>query len=140
VRMNTAPLHPQSCLTPVSNRMRRLSHRIRPQPEAIAPPHHPGDSSLSRISLRRSTRPRPASTRSLRPKVDRLESRELLSTTPLVAHPMFEVGPLVANPNPPSGAFTPAQVQQAYRFNKIAFNGVTGDGTGQTIAIVDAYD
>src|SRR5439155_9582192 len=64
----------------------------------------------------------------------------LLSTTLLAAHPMFEVGPLVSNTTPPSGAFTPAQIQQAYRFNKIAFNGITGDGTGQTIAIVDAYD
>jgi hypothetical protein len=35
---------------------------------------------------------------------------------------------------------TPAQIRQAYGFNQISFNGVTGDGTGETIAIVDAYD
>src|SRR5438874_1055440 len=83
---------------------------------------------------------RTATPRSLRPTLDRLEARELLSTTPLVAYPMFEAGPLVSNPTPPPGAYTPSQIQQAYRFNKISFNGVVGDGTGQTIAIVDAYD
>jgi subtilase family serine protease len=40
--------------------------------------------------------------------------------------------------------FTPAQIQQAYSFNQISFstsNGtVIGNGAGQTIAIVDAYD
>ena len=66
--------------------------------------------------------------------MERLESRELLSTAP-VAHPMFELGPLVQNSNPPAGAYTPAQIQQAYQFNKVSYN-----GTGETIAIVDAYD
>ena len=36
-------------------------------------------------------------------------------------------------------AYTPAQICQAYGVNQIQFNGVKGDGTGQTIAIVDAY-
>lgn len=39
--------------------------------------------------------------------------------------------------------FTPAQIQQAYGFNQITFSTssgrVTGNGAGQTIAIVDAY-
>src|SRR5437016_4507926 len=39
---------------------------------------------------------------------------------------------------------TPAQVQHAYGFDQATFsaNGqsILGDGTGQTIAIVDAYD
>ncbi|HXY34239.1 MAG TPA: S53 family peptidase [Planctomycetaceae bacterium] len=34
----------------------------------------------------------------------------------------------------------PAQMQQAYGVNQISFNGVTGNGAGQTIAIVDAYN
>ena len=35
---------------------------------------------------------------------------------------------------------TPAQLQQAYGFNTIAFEGgIVGDGTGQTIAIIDPY-
>ena len=41
----------------------------------------------------------------------------------------------------PTG-YTPAQIRQAYGFDKIAFNNgtVAGDGSGTTIAIVDAYD
>jgi hypothetical protein len=43
-------------------------------------------------------------------------------------------------PGQPSG-FSPQQISQAYGFNRIAFNSGTlqGDGTGQTIAIVDAF-
>jgi hypothetical protein len=52
-----------------------------------------------------------------------------------VARPMFVMGSLVQNPTPPAGAYTPAQVDQAYQFNKVNYN-----GTGETIAIVDAYD
>jgi subtilase family serine protease len=36
--------------------------------------------------------------------------------------------------------YVPAQIRQFYGVNSISFNGVTGDGAGQTIAIVDAYD
>ncbi|HEU5117634.1 MAG TPA: S53 family peptidase, partial [Isosphaeraceae bacterium] len=75
--------------------------------------------------------------------VDRLEVREVLSTASaaaFVARPMFDVGPLVANSTPPASAYTPTQIQQAYGFNQISFGSVRGDGTGQTIAIVDAYD
>ncbi|HEV3021617.1 MAG TPA: S53 family peptidase [Pirellulales bacterium] len=37
--------------------------------------------------------------------------------------------------------FTPSQIRQAYAFNQIALaGGVQGNGSGQTIAIVDAYD
>ena len=35
---------------------------------------------------------------------------------------------------------TPTQVRDAYGVGGISLNGVTGDGSGQTIAIVDAYD
>ncbi|HEY5312937.1 MAG TPA: S8 family serine peptidase, partial [Pirellulales bacterium] len=37
---------------------------------------------------------------------------------------------------------TPAQIRQAYAVNQITLDGgaIQGDGTGQTIAIVDAYD
>ncbi len=37
-------------------------------------------------------------------------------------------------------ALTPAQVRHAYGFDQIRFGSVAGDGTGQTIAIVDAYN
>jgi subtilase family serine protease len=38
--------------------------------------------------------------------------------------------------------YGPSQISQAYGFNQITFNNGTikGDGTGQTIAIIDAYD
>ena len=36
--------------------------------------------------------------------------------------------------------YTPQQVRTAYGFNQIAFGSIAGDGAGQTIAIVDAYD
>jgi hypothetical protein len=39
----------------------------------------------------------------------------------------------------PAG-YTPAQIRHAYAFDQISLNGVAGDGSGQTIAIVDAYD
>ena len=42
---------------------------------------------------------------------------------------------------PPGTAYTPAQISKAYGFNQIsAVNGKAIDGTGQTIAIVNAYD
>ena len=70
-----------------------------------------------------------------------LEARDL----PSVVHPTYVritpaggVTPL--STTGPTG-LTPAQVRHAYGFDQISFaNGVTGDGTGQTIAIVDAYD
>ena len=71
--------------------------------------------------------------------IDRLESRSLLSTTTPVAYPTFAVSSL-PNASPGSGAFTPAQIEQAYQFNQISFNGVAGTGSGETIAIVDAYN
>src|SRR5205085_3309040 len=36
--------------------------------------------------------------------------------------------------------YTPAQMRHAYGFDQIQFGSIKGDGTGQTIAIVDAYD
>jgi hypothetical protein len=35
---------------------------------------------------------------------------------------------------------TPAQIRKAYGLDNIKFGAITGDGAGQTIAIVDAYD
>src|SRR5262245_57365662 len=38
-------------------------------------------------------------------------------------------------------AFTPSQITHAYGFDTVTFTGgVVGDGSGQTIAIVDAFD
>ncbi len=40
----------------------------------------------------------------------------------------------------PSDGLGPTAVKTAYGINSISFSGTTGDGTGQTIAIVDAYN
>jgi len=53
--------------------------------------------------------------RSLKPGLERLENRLTLS-------------------------YTPFQIRAAYGINNISFGNITGDGTGQTIAIVDYYD
>jgi hypothetical protein len=36
--------------------------------------------------------------------------------------------------------YTPAQIRHAYGIDKVSFKGTPGDGRGQTIAIVDAFD
>ncbi len=77
------------------------------------------------IRARASSRLRPASL-----TVDMLEARQLLSTAPLegptalpaagqTVRPLYQVGALVANPNPPAGAYTPAQIASAYGFNAV---------------------
>ncbi len=53
------------------------------------------------------------------------------------ATPSFEIDPDVS---PATGAYTPTEVRDAYGVNDILFNGVTGNGSGETIAIVDAYN
>jgi hypothetical protein len=72
-------------------------------------------------------------------RFEALEARELLSTLP-VSQPMFQVGALVADTSPPSGAYSPSQIQKAYQYNQVSFNGTAGTGSGETIAIVDAYN
>jgi subtilase family serine protease len=72
-----------------------------------------------------------------------LEARAMLAADPLAAladvSAQTEVTALASNGSTPVG-YTPAQIAAAYGFNNISFSGVKGDGTGQTIAIVDAYD
>jgi hypothetical protein len=89
---------------------------------------------VSSRRVRRPIRPRSANARSLACQVERLESRELLSTLP-VAQPIYKLASLVVYTSPPSGSFTPAQIQQAYQYNQVSYN-----GSGETIAIVDAYN
>jgi len=72
--------------------------------------------------------------------MDDLEPRALLSTASQLAHPTFEIRPSAGGGAQTSPPYTPAELQQAYGFNSITFNGVLGTGSGQTIAIVDAYD
>lgn len=80
---------------------------------------------------------RPAPSRTLRPKLhlEELETRTLPSAAGLlsqVAAPDAHVTPLAAAAAAP---YSPAQVRQAYGFDKLPY-----DGSGQTIAVVDAFD
>src|SRR5579862_4673387 len=68
--------------------------------------------------------------------LEALESRRLLSTT-VIANPAT----MGAISGPVLAGYTPTQVLNAYGFNSVAQSiGATGgDGSGQTIAIVEAY-
>ena len=82
-----------------------------------------------------------------------LESRVVLSVLmPIQWHDPNPQPPDLPHAKPSSGSkpldfgsptpigYTPAQIRAAYGINNVVFGTVTGDGTGQTIAIVDAYD
>jgi subtilase family serine protease len=45
-----------------------------------------------------------------------------------------------ARSSPPATAVTPLQMRHFYGMDQINLNGIAGDGNGQTIAIVDAFD
>jgi hypothetical protein len=79
------------------------------------------------------------------PAIEALERRALLSSTlslsDIFVHPAhFTAGPRDSGAY--DNGYTPAQIRQAYNFDSVSFqNGaVAGTGTGQTIAIVDAYN
>ncbi len=75
-------------------------------------------------------------------RFETLEVRALLSASSVpstfVARPELTLKP---SDVPAAAAFAPAQIRAAYGFDQVTFaNGtVTGDGSGQTIAIVDAF-
>jgi subtilase family serine protease len=84
----------------------------------------------------------------IRPYLEALEDRLVPTLDPATgtAVPGVELiglSPIAGNggTGQPAG-FSPSQISQAYGFNQIAFdNGaIQGDGSGQTIAIVDAYN
>ncbi len=68
-----------------------------------------------------------------------LESRTLLSAaSSITIVPNIEMAPQASI----SGfqGYSPQQIKSAYGFSNISFGNITGDGSGQTIAIVDAYN
>ena len=85
------------------------------------------------------------------PPVESLERRVLLSAGPPfdgIAHPTFVVAQHVglgdhglapAATVGPTG-ITPAQLRRAYGVDAVNFGNISGDGGGQTIAIVDAFN
>src|SRR5437870_3944885 len=70
-----------------------------------------------------------------------LESRTLLSA---VMHPELQIAAPILNPQASTTPYglTPSALRHGYGIDSIKFsNGtVTGDGSGQSIAIIDAYD
>ncbi len=91
---------------------------------------------------------------SLAGHLETLEIRSLLSSGPIasgatvgtsgtnanVSHPDFILSQAVPFATSSPTGLTPTQMRQAYGMTNIQFGTVVGDGTGQTIAIVDAYD
>ncbi len=93
-----------------------------------------------------------ASRRAERRLFEALEDRSLLSASTFAVDPstdslsaldnvaaQTEVTPLASSSSTVQG-YTPAEIASAYGFNNIKFGSVVGNGAGQTIAIVDAYD
>jgi subtilase family serine protease len=77
----------------------------------------------------------------------RLEVLEDRVVPAAVAHPEYVLfrhsgGATPFNSTSSPTGMTPTEIRHAYGFDQITFNGgaVTGDGSGTTIAIVDAYD
>ena len=70
--------------------------------------------------------------------VEPLEVRRLLSaSTELIAHPLDTVP--AGNPSPVG--LTPAQIRIGLcGISSVLFGSVVGDGTGQTIAVINAFD
>src|SRR5262245_4952733 len=96
---------------------------------------------FGRAPVRRS--PAPQRNRLCRPRLETLEDKVLPAGVLLT--PMHLLAPpshIAPQAGPASSSLTPAQVRHAYGFDQITFqNGtVTGNGAGQTIALVDAYD
>ena len=94
--------------------------------------------------------PRTIATRRSRLCLEQLEDRTLLSvggllsqTIPIATPPLESFPPggsTLFSPSNTAQGYSPAQIRQAYSFNSVSFaNGVVGDGSGQTIAIVVAY-
>src|SRR5690348_16350068 len=98
------------------------------------------------VSAKRTRRRRQsAGTRRRAVAFERLEPRELLSGQSVADfHPRLRLhrnsdGSVPFATSAPQG-LTPTQIRHAYGFDQIVIGSVQGDGTGQTIAIIDAYD
>jgi subtilase family serine protease len=76
--------------------------------------------------------------RCVRLELQELETRALPSTAPGFAVVNLDAQPLASSA---SAVYTPQQIRHAYGFDAITLpGGLSADGSGQTIAIVDAFD
>ena len=74
-------------------------------------------------------------------RIEQLEGRAVLAAmVPAFAHPHPGGGTMTPAATAGPTGFMAAAMRTAYGMDAITFNGVAGDGAGQTIAIVDAYD
>jgi hypothetical protein len=82
------------------------------------------------------------------PQLQILEDRAVPAASPLgvtahtnyiIEHPFAGPGGGGGSGGPAGNGYTPAQILHAYGIDQIKYNGVQADGTGTTIAIVDAY-
>ncbi len=75
-------------------------------------------------------------------KFEVLEVRDLLAATYSPTYMLSPVDELSPYGSASPVGYTPQQIRHAYRVDAITFlgGGIQGDGTGQTIAIIDAYD
>ncbi len=129
-------------------RCTRVTDGAPPEPGAASYPYAVGGwASMSGTRRQASSHSRRGRLRRAAPLVEALEGRALLSLpgagSPFLATVPIETvspGAAPAGSAAPAG-LSPAQVRQAYGFDAIRFGGgLVGDGTGQTIAIVDAYN
>ncbi|HEX3355933.1 MAG TPA: S53 family peptidase, partial [Tepidisphaeraceae bacterium] len=75
--------------------------------------------------------------------LETLERRQLMSAglaRSSIIKPTYADASANGSASPTSSMHTPAQIRTAYGFDKVNLNGIVGDGTGQTIAIIDAFD
>lgn len=70
-------------------------------------------------------------------RVELLEDRRLLAATAVPTISLAQGLTGTATPQAPLG---PADLAAYYGFNNVMLNGITGNGAGQTIAIVDAFN
>ena len=86
---------------------------------------------------------------SFKTSVERLEPRCMLSgqglaqtafTTVMLANPSGASPATTGSSSPPSAAYTPTEILNAYGFSQVTFSNGTiqGNGAGQTIALIDA--
>jgi subtilase family serine protease len=68
--------------------------------------------------------------------IELLEDRSV----PAVMTPDFSLHLPTANTTTGPTGLTPTEIRGAYNVNAVAFGSIVGDGSGQTIAIVDAYN
>jgi subtilase family serine protease len=75
--------------------------------------------------------------------IEQLESRQMMSASHHVAQLSLFVNRVRGHHESATSlvaAYTPTQMRHAYGFDQISFGSITGNGSGETIAIVDAYD